>query len=275
MKKLMTTSTIVAFSLLAVATFAQNQNEETIESYESKLADRYQVVANLTTEEQTNLLNPRIDGEGYILESMKAIEHRDSRRVSEGQFIEMSQKDGVVILDTRSRLAYDMLHVEGSINLPYPDMAYETLNAIFPNKDQIILIYCNNNFSGGGMVIPAKTAIGALNTSTYGQLYSYGYRNIYELGEYLPLNDTEIKMAGAAMDNPKLMEQGPKIYAKVGSMNYEQWQSINPGKVLPFSYEDPFWPSIRVGKVNLNTDTEIQKNEQTQGSDSNIESTKE
>jgi len=37
-------------------------------------------------------------------------------------------------------------------------------------------------------------AVASLNLSTYVSLYSYGYRNIYELGPLLDLKETKIEL---------------------------------------------------------------------------------
>ena len=75
---------------------------------------------------------------------------------------------------------------------------------MLPDKNARILIYCNNNFTpqrpvaertrtgtcprGGAKGKAAKIAFRgrgqavSLNISTYTTLYSYGYKNVYELG---------------------------------------------------------------------------------------------
>ena len=52
-----------------------------------------------------------------------------------------------VILDARSREAFDALHVAGAIHLTFPDIAVASAGAErIPNRSTRILIYCNNNF---------------------------------------------------------------------------------------------------------------------------------
>ncbi len=48
-----------------------------------------------------------------------------------------------------------------------------------------MLIYCNNNFHEAPKPFPSKIPTASLNLSTYISLYTYGYRNIYELGPQL------------------------------------------------------------------------------------------
>jgi len=135
--------------------------------------------------------NPAIDMPGYLQVSREAAEHRDTRRVSEEEFIRMSREPGTLILDARSRERFDELHVAGAISLPFSDIAIESLKAAIPDKGTRILIYCNNNFANAEGPFPTKIPRASLNLSTYIALYSYGYRNVYELG---PMVD--IKMSG-------------------------------------------------------------------------------
>jgi len=139
--------------------------------------------------------NPAIDMDGYLRVSHEAAQHREARRVSEEEFIRMSRKPGTVVLDARSREKFDELHVKGAINLPFPDIAIESLKATIPEKSTRILIYCNNNFANAEGPFPAKIARASLNLSTYIALYSYGYRNVYELGPFVDLKDSKLEFA--------------------------------------------------------------------------------
>ena len=139
--------------------------------------------------------NPAIDMPGYLEVAREAAQHRQSRRVSEEEFMRMSRESGTVVLDARSRDKYDELHVKGAINLPFPDIAIESLKAAIPDKDTRILIYCNNNFANAEGPFPAKIARASLNLSTYIALYSYGYRNIYELGPLIDLRQSKLEFS--------------------------------------------------------------------------------
>ncbi len=131
--------------------------------------------------------NPSIDMAGFLRVSKEAAWHREPRRLSEDEFVRMSREPGVVVLDARSREKYDELHVKGAINLPFPDIAVSTLQEKIPDRATTILIYCNNNFRGAERPFPTKIARASLNLSTYIALYSYGYRNIYELAPQLDI----------------------------------------------------------------------------------------
>ena len=129
--------------------------------------------------------NPAIDMNGFLTLSQEAARHRESRRLSEDQFIAMSGEQGTVILDARSRDKYDLVHIRGAVSLPFTDMTVESLARLIPDKKTRILIYCNNNFANDEAAFPRKLPAASLNLSTYVCLYTYGYRNIYELAPRL------------------------------------------------------------------------------------------
>lgn len=139
--------------------------------------------------------NPAIDMDGYLAVSREAAEHRQSRRLSEDDFIRMAAEPGTVVLDARSRDRFDELHVRGAVNLPFPDIAIESLQRTIPDKATRILIYCNNNFAGAEGPFPAKIARASLNLSTYIALYSYGYRNVYELGPLIDIASSKLQFS--------------------------------------------------------------------------------
>src|SRR4051812_44419617 len=47
--------------------------------------------------------NPQIDMVAYLKAAHEAAAHRESHRVSEAEFIRMSQEPGTIVLDARSR----------------------------------------------------------------------------------------------------------------------------------------------------------------------------
>ena len=109
----------------------------------------------------------------------------------------MSREPGTVVLDARSKDRYDQLHVKGAIHLSFPDIAIESLRKTIPDKKTRILIYCNNNFLGAEGPFPSKLPSASLNLSTYIALYSYGYRDIYELGPLIELRASELPFEGS------------------------------------------------------------------------------
>lgn len=144
-------------------------------------------------QEKAALINPAIDMQGYLRISAEAANYRESRRLTEDEFIKMTREKGTVILDARSREKYDELHIKGAINLSFPDITVESLNRLLPDKNTRILIYCNNNFQNAEKPFPAKMAAASLNLSTYISLYTYGYRNVYELGPLLDIDKSKIE----------------------------------------------------------------------------------
>ena len=155
--------------------------------------------------------NPNIDMNGFLTGAQAAAKHRESHRLSEADFIKMSQEEGVIVLDARSKAMYDMLHVKGAINLSFPDIDMVSLQKVLPDKNAKILIYCNNNFTPArierpnGQPVPRnvelareamrpKSAVASLNISTYISLHSYGYKNVYELGPLVDPGKTKLEL---------------------------------------------------------------------------------
>jgi len=150
--------------------------------------------------------NPAIDMKGFLKLADKAAKHRKTRRLTEDEFIAMSKEPGVLILDARSKEKFDELHISGAVNLSFPDITIDSLAELIPDKETKILIYCNNNFENS-LAFPTKVAPASLNLSTYVSLYTYGYKNVYELGPLLDANTTKIELIsseGAAKPNPDI-----------------------------------------------------------------------
>jgi phage shock protein E len=142
--------------------------------------------------------NPQIDMAAYLKVAHEAAAHRESRRLSEAEFIRMSGEPGTIVLDARSREKYELLHIRGAINLSFPDIAIESLARLLPDKNARILIYCNNNFENDEDAFPSKMPSASLNVSTYISLFTYGYRNVYELGPLLDVARTKLVFHGSA-----------------------------------------------------------------------------
>jgi hypothetical protein len=153
------------------------------------------------------LYNPAIDMEGFLKISKKASKHRETRRLTEDQFIAMSKKPGVIILDARSKERYDMLHIKGAVNLSFPDITVDSLAEVLPDKNATILIYCNNNFENEMRAFPTKVAPASLNLSTYISLYTYGYRNVYELAPLLDAKTTKIELVSSDAESAVMTER--------------------------------------------------------------------
>ena len=137
--------------------------------------------------------NPAIDMAGYLKVSQEAAQHRESRRVSEEEFLRLSREPGTIVLDARSKEKFDELHVKGAVNLSFPNIAVDSLVKTIPDKATRILIYCNNNFANAEGPFATKIPRASLNLSTYIALYSYGYRNVYELGPLVDLKESKLE----------------------------------------------------------------------------------
>ena len=144
-----------------------------------------------------SLPNPQIDYDAFA-RNVESVRHlRSQQRVSEEEFIRMAREPGTVVLDARSERLYRLRHVRGAANLSFPEFTADTLAAIIPTRETRILIYCNNNFEGAPTSMPVKAIASALNVSTFVSLYSYGYRNVYELGPAIDVGRSKLEFAGS------------------------------------------------------------------------------
>ena len=62
-----------------------------------------------------------------------------------------------------------------------PDAAASLAEAL-PDRNAVILIYCNNDFSGAEGPFPSKLPSASLNLPTYVALDDHGYRNVWGSG---------------------------------------------------------------------------------------------
>ncbi|MFL6467788.1 MAG: rhodanese-like domain-containing protein [Pyrinomonadaceae bacterium] len=170
-------------------------------------------VCAVKAQKAVNIPNPAIDMKGYLKIANEAAEYRESRRLTEDEFIKAGKEPGVIVLDARSKQKYDELHIKGAINLSFPDITVESLATMFPDKNVRILIYCNNNFKNAEDAFPRKIAEASLNISTYISLYTYGYRNVYELGPLLDVKTTKLELVPSGNDivRTKLDELKPRV----------------------------------------------------------------
>jgi len=130
-----------------------------------------------------------IDYEGFMKLTQDIDPYRQSRLVSIEEFAQMMTEENTIILDTRSKLAYDHIHIKGAVHLNFSDFTTDKLAQIIPNKKTRILIYCNNNFINAGVMLASKSAPLALNIPTFINLVGYGYEDVYELKNVISLND--------------------------------------------------------------------------------------
>src|SRR5688500_15173758 len=84
---------------------------------------------------QPKIVNPAIDMEGYLKISREAAKYRETRRLTEDEFIKMAAEKGTVVLDARSKQKYDELHIKGAVNLSFPDITVDSLTKLLPDKN--------------------------------------------------------------------------------------------------------------------------------------------
>ncbi len=145
----------------------------------------------------------KVDFEAYLELSNEVYTYRKDRLVNLKTFLEYAKDKKTIILDTRSKQMYDQKHIKGAINLNFSDFTQDSLNALFPDSNTRILIYCNNNIDNDNVSFISKVVIPkkqldemakkfpskkkpislALNIPTFINLYGYGFKNVYELAE--------------------------------------------------------------------------------------------
>jgi len=119
--------------------------------------------------------------------------YRNTRLIDVYEFNKMLKEPNTILLDTRSRAAFETRHIKGAVHLNFSDFTEGKLAKVIPSKETRILIYCNNNFSGDVTAFASKMAPLALNIPTFINLYGYGYKNIYELKDLLVVGESAEK----------------------------------------------------------------------------------
>jgi rhodanese-related sulfurtransferase len=147
--------------------------------------------------EEKLMPNRMIDYNRFLQNAIAVRQLREQHRVSEEQFIRMTAAPGTIIFDARSDAKFDMLHVKNARHLSLPDVTADELAKIIPDKSTRILIYCNNNFANESVAMPGKAVSASLNLYTFNTLYSYGYKNVYELGPYIDIKRSSLTFEGS------------------------------------------------------------------------------
>lgn len=134
--------------------------------------------------------NPQIDYAEFQIITAEVAALRAERLLSRADFFAGASADGALLLDTRSAAAFATGHIEGAVNLPFSDFTESKLQAVIgDDPDRAIYIYCNNNFTDDAPPVRTKLAPLALNIPTFINLVGYGYANVWELGDVMPLSD--------------------------------------------------------------------------------------
>jgi len=155
------------------------------------------VLAQSPSQTNTAQLQPAlIDYAGFSQMTAELMAYRQSRLVSKDEFWQFAGEPDTIILDTRSKAAFDQAHIDGAVHLNFSDFTEEKLAEIIGEKNRKILIYCNNNFSDNVAPFLLKRIELALNIPTFINLYGYGYENIFELGDTVSIHDPDMKIVG-------------------------------------------------------------------------------
>lgn len=143
--------------------------------------------------------NPQIDYPGFAELVLALADMREDRLLGWQEFSAGMQQGNAILLDARSETAFAAGHIEGAVNLPFPDFTDEKLLAVLgDDTDRPIFIYCNNNFSDDRSPVVTKRAPLALNIPTFINLHGYGYANVWELRDILSTQDVPWVQGGAA-----------------------------------------------------------------------------
>jgi hypothetical protein len=138
--------------------------------------------------------SPLINYDGYAEMVSEVAPVRRERLITLADFNTRAARPGVLVLDARSAQAFAEGHIKGAVNLPLPDFTADALaEVIGANPGREILIYCNNNFTNNRRPVVTKRFELALNIQTFINLYGYGYRNVYELGEAVDMDAPEVR----------------------------------------------------------------------------------
>jgi len=135
----------------------------------------------------------QIDYAGFRALTGEVQAYRANRLVGLAAFQKMAREPGTLILDARSAEAYAKGHIDGAINLPFPDFTAEALRTALGPQTTRVLIYCNNNFENNAPPVVLKSVQLALNIQTFINLYGYGYKNVYELGDVVNFDDPAVR----------------------------------------------------------------------------------
>lgn len=171
MKKIILFIAIFITAVVFVNVFAQSTSKKSNKVYQKSDVD-YRAFSELTEEAEA---------------------HRNTHMVSLVEFKKLATEKGTMILDTRSKAAYDKKHIKGAVHLNFSDFTQGKLAKVIPTLTTKVLIYCNNNIDKDEMYFARKSTPLALNIPTFINLYGYGYKNIYELDALVQTTSLEFE----------------------------------------------------------------------------------
>ena len=165
---------------------------------------------------ETNIF-PETQFAAFLSTARRLQAERPSHLVRLDRFLEDAAAPGTVVLDTRSKSAFDAIHLAGAINVEFADLSAESVAAVVPSKDTRVLIYCNNNFEiteeAAIAELGAKILAHALNIPTHTTLARLGYDNVGELSESVAVDDSRLSWEGVNATNLDLVRSshfGPR-----------------------------------------------------------------
>src|SRR3546814_8548974 len=103
--------------------------------------------------------NPQIDYPAFQALAASVAPERAQPLIAFDAFKAEAAKPEALLLDARSKAAFQRGHIKGAVNLPLTDFTAERLAEVIgraPNRP--ILIYCNTNFSHHQSPVPLKRA---------------------------------------------------------------------------------------------------------------------
>src|SRR6266404_558414 len=123
--------------------------------------------------DENKMENRLINYPRFLSDAAKVGPLRESRRITEEQFIGLAADPATILFDARSQEKYRLLHIKGAKHLSLPDITEAELQKVIPDKGARVLIYCNNNFENSPAAFPSKATGASLNIYTFNTLYSY------------------------------------------------------------------------------------------------------
>ena len=151
------------------------------------------LLVTIFTTMNSNAQTPsKVDFNAYLDLAKEVQIYRKDRMVNLLTFLEYAKDKNTIILDTRSKQMYDQKHIKGAININFSDFTQKNLNALIPDPNTRILIYCNNNIDNDLQNFQTKAVIPrarlyqktnekpltlALNIPTFINLYGYGFKH--------------------------------------------------------------------------------------------------
>src|SRR3546814_17684727 len=103
--------------------------------------------------------NPQIDYRAFQALAASVAPERAQRLIAFDAFKAEAAKPGTLLLDARSKDAFQRGHIKGAVNLPLTDFNAESLaEVIVRDPKRTPIIYCNNHFSNNTHPVQLQTA---------------------------------------------------------------------------------------------------------------------